>query len=142
MRIYHRTKISENYIEAMKGFDISLFQKLVPFFLPIKIKKFTGSKKGDQVHLSIFNSDWISDIISDHQDENQATFVDVGSKLPFPLKSWKHEHIVEKITQNESYIIDEIEFKTMNMITDILVYPLLWFSFFMRKHQYKKYFNY
>ncbi len=83
---------------------------------------------------------WTSDIIEEHEDENLWYFVDKGVRLPFFLKSWTHRHIVRN-AEKGAEIIDDIEYKTGTVLTDILFYPLLFGQFVYRIPIYKKYFR-
>jgi ligand-binding SRPBCC domain-containing protein len=128
----------------MAGFDRDLFLALAPPFPKIELKKFTGSETGDEVHIrfkSPVNKDWISDITDHGIDEKEAYFVDVGRVVPPPLKTWKHRHIVRKISETESEIIDDIEFSSGFAILNVLMYPALLIGFLPRKRIYKKFFS-
>jgi ligand-binding SRPBCC domain-containing protein len=105
---------------------------------------FTGSKKGDKVHLrflSPIKAEWISEITEDGENEKEAYFIDEGVKLPFPLSSWKHKHVVRKITENSSYIIDDMTFEGINSFFTLFLYPALYIAFYPRKSIYKSYFK-
>lgn len=144
MKVILRTKVNGNYKDVMSRFDRDLFLALAPPFPPIELKKFTGSETGDEVHIrfkSPVNTDWVSDITDHGVDEKEAYFVDEGRVLPFPLKSWKHRHIVRKIDDDTCEIIDLIHYGCGNVILNVLMYPALFFGFLPRKRIYKKYFN-
>ncbi len=144
MKLILRTKVNGNYKDVMSKFDRDLFLALAPPFPPIELKKFTGSETGDEVHIRFkppVNKDWISDITDHGFDENEAYFVDEGRVVPPPLKTWKHRHIVRRISENESEIVDDIEYGCGNGILNILMYPALLIGFFPRRWTYKKYFN-
>ena len=51
MKIKIKTEVEGNYRNIAAGFDLQLFEYLVPPFTKVKIKEFTGSKKGDRVHV-------------------------------------------------------------------------------------------
>lgn len=144
MKLIIKQKVNGNYKDLMSRFDKDLFEALKPKNGKMEIVEFTGSKKGNKVHLrflSPFKSEWISDIVDDDINENRALFIDVGRTLPFPLKSWTHKHIVRKIDEVKSEIIDDMEFSTGNKILDLLIYPGLWFVFSPRKKIYRDYFK-
>ena len=144
MKIKLSTKVKGNYLEVMQQFDRKLFEALTPKFPPVEIKEFTGSKKGDRVHLSFKVPpffDWISDIDEDGSNDKEAWFIDQGTTLPFPLKYWKHKHIVRKIDENHALIVDDITFKTSNSFLDRLIYPSMLLTFKSRDNVYKNYFG-
>lgn len=144
MNIQIKTEVKGHYQAIMDQFDRQLFEALKPKGADMEIVEFTGSKKGDRVHIR-FNSpikaEWISDITEDGLNKKEAWFVDEGSKLPFPLKYWRHKHIVQKVTEDSSLIIDDITFKGPNTIMTGLMYPGILAGFLPRKKIYKRYFG-
>jgi ligand-binding SRPBCC domain-containing protein len=144
MNIEIKTKVNGNYKDIMRQFDKKLFEALKPSHADMEIILFTGSKKGDKVHLrfhSPIKADWISHITDDGEDEKESFFIDEGLKLPFPMSYWKHKHIVRKITDSTSYIIDDITFKGPVFFLSWLLYPAIYLGFYPRKKIYKKYFS-
>jgi ligand-binding SRPBCC domain-containing protein len=144
MKIKLSTVVSGHYLEVMKRFDRDLFTALLPPVGKTEIVEFTGSETGDKVHLRFitpFKAEWISDITDHGQDEDHAWFVDEGRTLPFGLKYWRHKHIVKKVDDHTSEIIDDITFKASNTVFSMLMYPGLWLSFIPRKPIYRKYFQ-
>ena len=144
MQIQLKTKVSENYKVIIKKFDRKLFERLAPKFPKMEIVQFTGSQKGDIVHIRFLlplKVEWISKIIADDITDSKAYFIDSGEKLPFPLKTWEHHHIVEKISETESYIIDDMRFSSYNYLFTLLLYPMIYFGFLPRKKIYASYFN-
>ena len=144
MKITLKTKVEGNYKEVMEKFDINLFEALKPPLADMEIVEFTGSKRGDRVHIRFnapIKAEWVSLITEHGHDEHQAYFIDEGEVLPFPLKKWRHKHIVEKINESESYIIDEMSFSGSNWLMDIFIYPGILLGFLPRKRIYKKYFS-
>lgn len=144
MRVVLRTKVSGNYKDIIKKFDRDLFLALAPKMAKIKLEKFTGSKTGDVVHirfLSPIKANWISDIVDHGEDEKKAFFVDRARVIPFPFGTWEHHHIIERIDENHSYIIDDMRFKGKNYLFSLILYPAVFFGFLPRKRIYKKYFG-
>jgi len=70
-----------------------------------------------------------------------ALFVDVGSTLPWPLTIWTHRHIVQKVDEYNSIIIDDITFTASNFILTVLIYPAIFMGFYPRKKIYREYFS-
>lgn len=144
MNIVLKTKVKGNHKTIMQQFDRDLFVALAPPFPPIELVEFTGSKKGDKVHIKFLapvNSEWVSDITADYEDENQSYFIDEGTTLPWPLKSWKHKHLIEKIDDQTSMIVDDISYSANNGLLNVLMYPAMYFGFMMRKPIYRRYFG-
>jgi ligand-binding SRPBCC domain-containing protein len=144
MQLIIKTKVKGYYLDVYKRFDLKLFQFLLPKFGKVEVAKFTGSQKGDIVHIKFIKplkTDWISEIIEDNITEESAYFVDSGTHLPWPLKTWRHDHIVKKESESHSEIIDDMNFSTGYFLFDLLIWPFLFLSFYPRKRLYKKYFN-
>jgi ligand-binding SRPBCC domain-containing protein len=144
MKIFLKTTVEGNYKTVASRFDLQLFEYLVPPFTKVNIETFTGSKKGDKVHVKFLfplKAEWISDITEDGADDKQVYFVDKGRVLPPGLKYWEHKHIILRHTDNTSIIVDDIEFKGLNPLLSILLYIPLWLTFRLRKPLYKKFFK-
>ena len=144
MNIQLKTKVRGHYKDIMRQFDRKLFEALKPANADMEIVEFTGSEKGDKVHIrfkSPIKAEWISEITESGADETEAFFIDEGVQLPFPLSYWKHKHIVRKITDDSSYIIDDITFKGSNFLLTRLLYPAIYAGFYPRKRIYKRYFG-
>ncbi len=144
MRILLKTKVKGNYKSVMERFDRGLFEALIPKQGKTEIVEFTGSRKGDRVHLrfiSPFKADWTSDITEDHIDDQQAYFVDEGVIMPFGLKTWKHRHIAERIDDNSCYIVDDINYEGKTPLLSLFLYPVFYLGFLPRKGIYQYYFG-
>ena len=134
-----RSKVSGELTAIYKHFDADLFRYLLP--PGAQLIEFGGSKQGDKVHLKLpFAGDWISEITEDGASEDLCYFIDEGRKLPFPLKEWRHTHMLHR-QGNNTIVEDNMNFSTGNIITDILFYPVLFLSFFPRVWQYNRYFK-
>lgn len=143
MNIYIKTKVNSSIASVYSQFNLKLFKALKPPGMPLNVKRFDGCDVNDEVHLEVgpFKQDWISIITQNIQNDKVIQFIDEGEKVPFPIKKWKHTHRMEYISANESYIIDDINFKCENIILTIIMYPLLYVQFLTRKPVYKKFFN-
>lgn len=144
MNLKLTTIVNGNYKVVMSRFDRDLFEALTPKQGQLEIVEFTGSKKGDRVHLrflSPIKADWVSLITEDGVNEQQAYFVDEGETLPFPLRYWHHRHVVEKVTEDTSRIVDDITFKGPNALVTLLMYPAIFIGFYPRKRIYRAYFG-
>ena len=144
MNIKINTKVEATLSKVRNGFTEDLFLSLNPPFPPVRLLEFGGCHTGDKVALELnfifFKQEWVSDIIEDNESEHEWSFVDVGTKLPFFLKSWKHVHKVRD-DNGDSIIIDDITFSTGLFLLDVLMYPLLLLQFLYRKPIYKKIFS-
>lgn len=144
MNLKLNTPVKGNYKKVMAAFDLSLFEELKPPLGKMEIVEFTGSKKGDRVHirfLSPIKAEWVSDIIADETTDKMALFVDKGVILPWPLVAWTHRHIVEKVDGDNSIIIDDITFTASNFILSLIMYPVILMGFYPRKKIYQDYFK-
>lgn len=144
MNLVIKTAVKGNYKDILNKFDLDLFKALAPPGPKMEIVEFTGSKKGDRVHirfLSPVKTEWISDITADEVNDQEAFFIDEGTTLPFPLKYWKHKHLIRKIDEQHSEIIDDITYRASNSLLTLLMYPAMFLAFFPRKRIYRKYFS-
>lgn len=144
MNIKFETAVQGHYQAIIERFDRELFEALKPKHGSMDIMEFTGSKKGDRVHIrftSPIKAEWISLITEDGLDENEAYFIDEGAQLPFPLKYWQHKHIVRKLTEQTSLIIDDITFKAGNRLLTTAMYPAIYLGFAPRAKIYQAYFG-
>lgn len=140
MQILIETPVADDYKTVWAGFNENLFVALKPIFPPLKLLRFDGSMKGDQVHVQIFNQRFDALIVEQAELPNEIYFVDEGKQLPFPLKTWRHKHRILKADEG-SVIIDDINFSTGSKLLDYLVYPGLYFQFAGRKPVYQKVFG-
>lgn len=144
MRIKVSTPVAQNYISVMEGFTEELFMKLNPPFPPVKLLRFDGCKKEDVVALELnfifFKQQWVSLIVEDGLNEEEFYFIDVGTKLPFFLKYWRHHHRIIR-EGHGTKITDDLTFKSPLPFLDIFLWPVLWLQFVYRKPIYKKVFK-
>jgi ligand-binding SRPBCC domain-containing protein len=82
---------------------------------------------------------WVSVITRSDQTKVMWSFRDEGKILPWPLKSWRHDHIVRKLSETHSEIIDDITFDAGSF--NYIIYPLLKATFGIRPKRYKRYFE-
>lgn len=136
------SNVSAPFEEVVNGFDKNLFKALLPSFPRMKVKRFDGCKKGDIVELKmgIGPMTWISEISETSSGWNYWEFVDIGVKLPFPIRKWRHCHRVEREGSN-TLILDKIEFSSGWKLIDWAIAPILTVSFKKRKALYSKYFD-
>lgn len=141
MKIRIISKVDAPLSKVKSGFTADLFLALNPPFPPVILLQFDGCQRGDKVALELnfllFKQTWISEITEEGETQNEWFFVDIGRKLPFFLKRWKHRHIVATESAG-SKIIDEITYSTGTLVSDVLLYPALVAQFWYRKPIYKK----
>ena len=139
LNITLRSTVNGEISSIFELFDERLFKYLLP--PGAQLIEFGGSKQGDIVHLILpVAGEWVSEIIESASSEDTCYFIDEGRKLPFPLKEWRHKHILHR-AGNGTIIEDNMNFSTGNMILDLLFYPILYLSFLPRVWQYKRYFK-
>ena len=138
MNIFIKTPVSKNYCEVFQRFDRDLFVALKPPILSLKVERFDGCKKGDEIHLKINGQRWVSHITEFYQSDDEIYFIDIGVIIPVPLSSWKHIHHIIRTGQDTCEVIDDINYSTGNKILDKAIYPFLYAIFFLRRPIYKK----
>lgn len=144
MKILIETAVKQSVNEVFEKFNGDLFKELAPPFPPVKLLRYDGEKTGDVVSMELnfllFKQRWTS-LITDHQvTENRYYFVDEGTELPFFLNYWHHRHVIES-RNGTTFIVDDITFKTPFVLTNYLMYPLLYLQFLYRKPIYRKLFG-
>jgi ligand-binding SRPBCC domain-containing protein len=142
MHIQLRTKlVNSNHLAVFQNFNRALFEALSPPFPPFVLHRFDGCLSGDKVNLELnfflFKQAWNTDIIDHGSVDQKSWFVDSGSKLPFFLSFWEHQHILQQ-QGNDVVIIDDIQFKGKAPFFSFLVYPILYFTFSLRKPIYRR----
>jgi hypothetical protein len=131
MNLTIKTKVKSPWQKVTAGFTKELFLALNPPFPPVKLLQFDGCKKGDivslQLNFSLFK-------------QTSFQFVDVGVKLPFFLRTWTHKHSISG-TDDGTTITDDITYSSGTILTDLLLYPVLWGQFLYRKPVYQRLFK-
>jgi ligand-binding SRPBCC domain-containing protein len=138
MNILIKTPINSDFKIVFSKFNLELFTALKPPLVSLKVKRFDGCKKGDEVHLVVNGKLWVSHITELYESEDEIYFVDIGVIIPAPLKSWKHIHRVERTGDKTCAVIDDINYSTGFKMLDLLIYPALKFMFLLRCPVYKR----
>jgi len=148
MRLTVQSKVGQNYKQVFEGFTESLFLRLNPPFPKVRLLKFDGCKKGDQVVIELnfllFKQIWESDIIDFQESTEEIFFIDHGVRLPFFLKEWRHKHRIVRVkgnTEDHTLIIDDIEYNCPFWLPNFLMYIPLYLQFLYRRPIYKKVFG-
>ena len=144
MKITLKTRIRRDFHSVAAGYNQDLFHYLLPPFGMAKLERYDGQKPGDIVHIK-FRLPFVNDfkvVIRDvWTSPKEYRFVDRGLVMPFRLEFWQHTHRVVSLGEKRAAIIDQMVFHTGWFLLDLLVYPMLFLSFFPRKWQYKHYFE-
>ena len=144
MRLYFSTRVSCSINEVWEKFDQDLFLALNPPFPPVHLLRFDGCQQGDEVHLELgfwpLQQSWVSLITSQQTSTEKIVFVDEGQRLPFFLRSWRHEHRLEQ-QKDRTIIIDAIEYHAPIKPLEWSLWPILWWQFRYRQPVYRRYFN-
>ena len=137
------TRVDAKHEDVINGFNRSLFLALKPPLMPMKLERFDGIEIGDKIILKVFVGvwqDWVGVITEKQTGPAELSFVDIGEKLPFFLKEWRHLHrIIDE--GDKTVIVDDIHFKSWNLLSDVLVYPVLYLTFWYRRFPYKRFFK-
>lgn len=146
MHIVIRTPVAGHYREVLARFDQDLFEALSPPGAGVELLRFDGSHPGDVVHirmklLGLIAQDWVSHITEEDATDTAAWFVDEGQQLPFFLSEWRHRHVVEKVSETQSVIVDDIYFRSPARPLDYLLYPVLYAQFAYRRPIYRRIFG-
>jgi len=143
MKISISTLVDQDFFSVKKAFNADLLKTLSPPFPKVTIKRFDGISTSDEVSMELdfllFKQTWDGEIIDHRQTDEEFFFVDIGTKLPFFLKSWQHKHrLINK--GDQTLIVDEINYRSINKVVTLLLYPVMIGQFLYRKPIYKKYF--
>ena len=142
MKLLFTTPIDQPFEKIRERFNQNLFTYLAPPFLPVKILRFDGIKKNDEIHLKLGpGQHWISLITLEATTDKGWSFIDEGKVLPWPLIFWKHHHRVDRISETSSQIVDDIEFECRPKVLGPLIRPILWSVFAVRPRRYQQYFK-
>jgi ligand-binding SRPBCC domain-containing protein len=102
------SRVSASLPYVWSKFDQNLLAKLAPPFPIARIIQFDGCQVNDKVCIELdfllYKTRWYSVISSYKADENAYVFVDEGTRVPFGIKAWRHEHRIELIDNQTSAI--------------------------------------
>lgn len=136
-------RVSASLPYVWSKFDQSLLAKLAPPFPIARIIQFDGCQVNDKVCIELdfllYKTRWNSEITAYQVDATSYVFVDEGTRVPFGIKTWRHVHRIESISEQESAVIDKIQFQTNYKLLDWLLFPLIWGMIAYRLPLYKKY---
>ena len=138
------TTLPQNADFVWEHFNKKLFIFLLPKFPPVDLQRYDGNYPGDEVHLEFnfifFKQRWESIITKNLSKPDECFgFEDKGKKLPFFIKTWKHQHLIVKEIAG-SRIEDRISYTGPWYLPSILSFPVLFLQFYVRKFQYPNYY--
>ena len=120
-----------------------MFLAMNPPWSGVDVQRFDGIKASDEVHLSIhmgpWSVPWISKIVFSELKELEFSFIDIGVKMLPGMKSWHHHHVFRKIDEHKTLIIDDVQFTSTNLATDLFFYNIMSIQFLYRKYAYRKF---
>ncbi|HAZ14179.1 MAG: hypothetical protein A2X86_02565 [Bdellovibrionales bacterium GWA2_49_15] len=138
-------------IEVVKEhFTEELFKYLLPPILPVKVVRFEGVEKGARYEFELlpihlpppFSTTWSGKIVDSGDVQGGFYFVDEGTNLPFPLKSWRHLHRILPNPQLGGIdILDLVEYSCHIPLLEYSLYPSFFSLFVFRKQRYAEYFR-
>ena len=143
------TQVAEDHHKVFEQFDSRLLKALSPPGMKMKVIRYDEPHEpGSIVELEatlygLIKQHWKNEITEVEHREEANWFVDKGLKLPWPVKSWQHKHLIRAATTEDgrpcTEIVDDITYDA-GWITR-LVHPVIWFQFAYRKPQYRKLFG-
>lgn len=144
MRIKLTTTVICPFEKVTANFGEDLFNYLAPPPFIATSEKYEGEEIGNLIEMNFhlpFPGKWISEITSREETENRFQFEDRGVELPLGLSQWHHKHIVERIDNMQTRIIDDMQFEVKHWILRVPVYIGLYLGFAPRKGKYRSYFK-
>ena len=142
-KIIVRCRVSSPFHAVVQGFNRQLLESLSPAMMQVRILRYDGQQNGDcftmQIGPPFLNVRWEGKVTASGETSASYWFEDVGVQLPFPLKQWKHRHVVRKSGEG-AVIMDIVSFTTGNKFLDMLCYPFFKNMFRNRIKKYQRYF--
>lgn len=144
MKKHVKTIVNCPVVTVIEHFNQNLFLSLKPPNSELNIKEFNMEEIGGKINLEIKTplgmQNWLGEISYLRKSDYFFEFTDIGLKLPFPLKQWSHTHTIEPLDKFRTIIKDRIVFKSTFILS-----PLVWMGislmFWLRKPQYRRYYN-
>ena len=144
MKILLKSRVKKDFHRVVSGYNEALFRFLMPPLGLLRLLRYDGQNPGDIVHLR-FGIPLINDfkvvIRNAWTSPKEYRCADRGLVMPFGIRFWQHTHRVVSLNENNTALIDLIEFKTDWWLLDLLIYPLLFLFFLPRTWQYARYYK-
>lgn len=142
MKLRISTQVNGHFKPIFQTFNKELFNRLNPNKKIIKLRKFQGTKPGNRFIIEFpLRQKWEGLITETQEQDSFCYFTDEGIRLPFGLSEWRHRHWVIKKSDTDTIITEDIRYKTKNIILDVLLYPFIYLTIYLRKAQYRKIFK-
>ncbi len=138
------TPVQGSVKEVYDQFNKELLVKLTPPGMKVRLLRYDEPTVPGAIvqietkMLGIIKQQWLNKITEVVETDQESFFVDEGVELPFPLKSWRHKHLIRK-GESHTEIVDDIQYSA-GLLTWLL-HPIVWLQFAWRKPQYKKVFG-
>ncbi|WP_416149592.1 SRPBCC family protein [Salipaludibacillus sp. HK11] len=134
---YYKTEIQQPISDVWSFFQTNENLAAITAFPKINILGDINVFEGAIVHLQLdfifIKLEWKGKIT---KVVDEAYFMDEAEQLPFPFKSWKHVHAFKKITNDETRMIDRVEYEAY--VPPFIANLVLKGMFADRKKQLKK----
>lgn len=146
MKILLRTMVEGSVSEVFACFDQDLLLALTPPGMRVEIlKNAQPPLPGTGISLNvtmlgILKQHWENDFTAYEVAQDASFFVDEGRVMPWPIKQWRHKHLVRKHA-HQAQIVDDVEFGCGNFLLDALIYPFVWLQFAYRQPVYRRFFK-
>ena len=131
--------------EVFAGFTEELFVRLSPKLPPARLLRYDGNEVGDFVIIELgippLTQEWVSEITAHETGERESYFVDEGRALPFPLKVWRHRHVVRAVGEGRVAIVEDITYSAGGRLANALMRPILLQQFRARGPAYRAVFG-
>lgn len=129
-------------LDVIRSFHNHSFVEFLISGQPVKINSWKGIDDNKSASFSFWFFGWRTMNVT-HENyqvsREKLHFEDHGTKLPFGLLKWKHEHIV-KPHKNGSIIMDNVSMDKSTIRKKYLIFPIMIFPIFIRRFTYKIWF--
>ena len=137
-----KTNISKPFSVVKKAFvdkQGELLQSLLPPFC--KLLHYKGVRRGAIIKISLFGKKCTFKVVTYSTSNDKLYFNDIikEGKL-LGISFWSHRHKINKLSDNDTVIIDEVTFTSRNRYKDFILHVLFLASFIVRSIQYKIFF--
>ena len=137
-----KTNISKPFSVVKKAFvdkEGKLLQSLLPPFC--KLLHYKGVRRGAIIKISLFGKKCTFKVVTYSTSYDKLYFNDIikEGKL-LGISFWSHRHKINKLSDNDTVIIDEVTFTSRNRYKDFILHVLFLASFIVRSIQYKIFF--
>jgi len=143
MKITVGTTIESSIEKVKQNFNKELFLALTPPWIKMELLRYDGNQVGDEIHLELqfpFKKfSWVSLIVDYQENPLEISFIDVGKVLPPFLKSWHHLHIIRRLNEKQTLLIDDVTFEAIRPELNPLLWPGIYTMLAYRKLIYPKY---